>query len=99
MKRKHPERYVLLQAKRTLQGASTTGIQTAMDSFVSVSTEIPNKKLYQIELSKDEIESAAIEAVTVNSLPLSVFEKTGICQLLIPILDKLDISFELCMHA
>ena len=72
LKRKHPEQYVLLQAKRTLQGASTTGIQTAMDSFVSVSTEIPKKKLYQFELSRDEIESAAIEAVTVNGLPIGV---------------------------
>ena len=92
MKRKHPERYTLLQAKRTQQGASTNANQTAMDLFVSVSTEIPKEKLFQIELSRDEIESAAIEAVTINGLPLSVFEKTGICKLLIPILDKLDIT-------
>ena len=92
MKRKHRERYVLLQAKRTRQGASTNIIQLAMDSFVSVPTEIPKKKLFQIELSRDEIESAAIEAVTINGLPLSVFEKTGICKLLTPTLDKLDIT-------
>ena len=91
LKLKHPERYTLLQAKRTQQGASTNANQTAMDLFVSVSTEIPKKKLFQIELSRDEIESAAIEAVTINGLPLSVFEKTGMCKLLIPILDKLDI--------
>ena len=77
-----------LKRKRT----STNPNQTAMDLFVSVSTEIPKKKLFQIELSRDEIESAAIEAVTINGLPLSVFEKTGICKLLIPILDKLDIT-------
>ena len=59
---------------------------------MSDSTEIPKKKLFQIELSRDEIESAAIEAVTMNGLPLSVFEKTGTCKLLIPILDKLDIT-------
>ena len=63
-----------------------------MDSFVSESTEIPKKKLFQIELSRDGIVSASVEAVIINSLPLPVYEKTGIRKLLTPILDKLDIS-------
>ena len=65
MKQKHFSEFESLQAKR-LQGSSSETAQKGIDSFlIHNSPAIPKKILVEVELSKEEIERAEIEAVTV----------------------------------
>ena len=94
LKLKHLEKFKLQQSKRAKHVTlASGGTQSVMDSFMVISASaIPKKTLVEIELSEVEIERAAAEAVTINGLPLSVFEKSGICKLLSPMLNKLGMT-------
>ena len=92
LKRRHTSQFDSLQAKRIQETSSETA-QKGINSFLIHKTAaIPKRIHVEFELSKEEVEMAAIEPVTINSLPLSVFEKSGISKLLSPMLDKLGLT-------
>ena len=66
-------------------------MRSILGDYVIVGTVKP-RTLVEVELSKEEMERAAVETVTVNGLPPSVFEKSGICKLLSAMLDKLGLN-------
>lgn len=100
LKRKHLEEYNMAideaqekQAKkRKLEesGHITNFFSTVGES--SSSSKTPKLHNVEINVSKEDIQDLAVEAVTVNGLPLSVFEKSGISKMIAPIICKLGIS-------
>ena len=48
--------------------------------------------MIEYAMSKAGMQELVVEAVTVNGLPLSVFEKTAISKLVGPIVNKLGVS-------
>ena len=59
-----------------LKRKHTPQFECLQSKRITNATAIPKKTLVEIELSKEEMERAAVEVITVNGLPLSVFEKS-----------------------
>ncbi|XP_068237829.1 uncharacterized protein [Palaemon carinicauda] len=92
LKRRHAEEY-----KKLLDNAKNNASRKReRENISSINEEscAKRKKTGVIEytMSKQEMQGLVVEAVTVNGLPLSVFEKTAMSKLLGPIANKLGVS-------
>lgn len=92
LKRKHPEEY-----KKALDEDEKKSSKRKLELISSYfPTESASKRarreVIEIDMSREKVEEYAVEATTVNGLPLSVFEKSGISKLISPILCKLGMS-------
>lgn len=92
MKRKHPEEYKKAQEEN--EKKSSKRKQDPISSYLPVASNSKRARREEItiDMSAENVQECAIEATTVNGLPLSVFEKSGIAKLVSPILCKLGIS-------
>ncbi|XP_042215908.1 uncharacterized protein LOC121862043 [Homarus americanus] len=95
LRRKHPKEYKEAEEEADEQKSlkrKYENISNYSPSDDESSSKRPKREVIEIEMSKEMVHKFAVEAVTVNGLPLSVFEKSGISNLISPILCKLGIS-------
>ena len=79
-KRKHPEQHeTLIKSKGRSSSAASSSV--TLDAFVTVIRPAEESHVdYTIDVS--DFKKAVLEAVTLNGLPLSVFEASGIKKIL-----------------
>ncbi|XP_068239893.1 uncharacterized protein [Palaemon carinicauda] len=97
LKRQHAEEYKKLLDNAKNNASRKWERENISNYIVSAITEdscAKRKKTEVIEyaMSKQEMQGLVVEAVTVNGLPLSVFEKTAMSKLISPIANKLGVS-------
>ena len=80
LKRKHPEQHeTSIKSKRRSSSAASSS--STLDAFVTVMRPAEKGHVdYTIDVS--DFKKAVVEAVTLNGLPLSVFEASGIKKIL-----------------
>lgn len=96
LKRKHPEQYKEAIDEDEKRQNSLKRKNELISTYFPTASDSSSKRLkqevFEIQMNKEMVHQCAVEAVTVNGLPLSVFENSGISKLMSPILSKLGIS-------
>ena len=86
LKRKHTDLHETLVSSKKRQSSPPAATDSNLDSFVTVSK---STKKYNVEFTINFREfQEAVEAVTVNGLPFSVFEASGIKKMFLPTMNK-----------
>ena len=94
LKRKHPEQHeTLIKSKHRSSSAASSS--ATLDAFITVMR--PTEKCHVDNTSDvSDFKKAVVEAVTLNGLPLSVFEASGIKKILQPIINKSGVCLDRC---
>ena len=97
LKRRHAEEYKKLLDDARNNASRKRERENISNYFFNTSSSdscAKRKKTEVIEyaMSKEEVQELVVEAVTVNGLPLCVFEKTAISKFVAPIANKLGVS-------
>ena len=93
LKRKHADEHTDVLAKR--QKLNNKSDQPTISGFLNVKEKCLKKddeKEITIRVSVEAMKKYAVEAVTVNGLPLHTFEKSGIRNLLFPVVNQLQLT-------